>query len=202
MLASDLNNPDYVGPTNPDSLLHVEFYTKAQHQPFDSEKEGSPIFKDRDYIKIYTPGNQLNVIDRLAIEDDKKRFPLHWARYKEMRGDAENVVGTPVAEWPILTRAQAETLRHMKFFTVEQIAGASDAAINDIGMKVGYSAADLQKKARHFLMAAKGAAEQERQAKELEKRDEQIAAMQKQLAELTAAVSSAPPKETLHVPKK
>lgn len=205
MLASDLQNPEFTGAMNPDSLLHVVFYSKPVHQPFDSEKEGSPIFKDCDFVKIHTPGNQLNVIDRIVVDDDKKRFPLHWARYKEMRGDAETVVGTPVAEWPILTRAQAEILRAMKFFSVEQVAGASDEAISKIGMSVGFSAMDLRNKARHFLTAAKGAAESERQARELAKRDAEMAEMREQIAKLTAAATqnaSQQPDKTLHVPKK
>ena len=202
LLASDMQNPEFLGATNPDALLHVIFYTKAVHQPFESEKQGAPIFKDEVFVKIHTPGNQLNIIDRIVVEDDKRRFPLHWARFKEMNGDSEVVVGTPVAEWPMLTRAQGEALRAMKFFSVEQIAGASDEAITKIGMSVGMSALAFREKAKNFLKAAKGAAEVERQSEELAKRDKVIAEMQAQLAELTAASQKPKQDGTLHVTKK
>lgn len=203
MLASDLQNPNFVGATNPDSLLHVVFYSKAVHQPFESEKQGSAIFKDMDFIRITTPGNSLNVIDRSVVDDDKKRFPMHWARYKEIRGDAEHIEGTPVAEWPLLTRAQAEQLRAMKFFSVEQIAGASDEAIGKIGMTVGMSAYAFRDKAKNFLKVAHDSAAANKMTDELKKRDAEIAEMREQLSKLTAAqAQNQPEKTTLHVPKK
>jgi len=199
MLASDLQNPEFSGASNPDSLLHVVFYSKPVYQEFASKEAGSPIFKDMDFVRIHTPGNQLNVIDRIAVDDDKKRFPLHWARYKEIRGDGESIVGTPVSEWPLLSRAQAEILRGMKFFSVEQIAGASDEAMSRIGMNVGFSAADLQNKAKAFLRIAKDSAAAEKQDAELKKRDTEIAEMKEQIARLTAAQQGGD--KTLHLKK-
>lgn len=200
MLASDMNNTEFTGATNPDSLLHVVFYSKPVYQEFASKEAGSPIFKDMDCVRIHTPGNQLNVIDRIAVDEDKKRFPLHWARYEQIRGDSEVVVGTPVGEWPLLSRAQAEILRGMKFFSVEQIAGASDEAMSRIGMNVGFSAADLQNKARAFLRVAKDANAAEKQDAELKKRDAEIAEMKEQIAKLTAAQAGGADK-TLHLKK-
>jgi hypothetical protein len=186
MLASDLQNPEFTGASNPDSLLHVVFYSKPVYQEFASKQAGSPIFKDMDFVRIHTPGNQLNIIDRMAVDEDKKRFPLHWAHYKEVKGDAETVVGTPVSEWSMLSRSQAEILRGMKFFSVEQIAGASDEAINKIGMNVGFSAVDLRNKARNFLKVAQDSATAEKQEDELKKRDAEIAEMKEQIEKLLA----------------
>lgn len=39
MLASDVNNPDFVNPQNPDSLLHVEFYLHKPVDQWETEQE-------------------------------------------------------------------------------------------------------------------------------------------------------------------
>jgi len=197
MLASDLQNPEFSGATNPDSLLTVSFYSKPVHQPFESEKEGRPIFKDVDFVKIFTPGSSLNVIDSFAEEEHKRRFPLQWARYQNSKGSGDQIIGTPVNQWPMITPSRAEELRAMKFFTVEQIAGASDQQVQTLGM----DANSLRIKAQNFLNAAAGAAASEKKDEELKKRDLEIEELKKQMAELMAAVKpkvGRPPKEAVH----
>lgn len=184
MLASDLQNPEFSGASNPDSLLTVTFYSRPVAQPFESEKEGRPIFKDVDFVKIFIPGDQRTVIDTFAEEQHKKRFPVQWARYQNQKTGQEQFTGTPVSQWPLITQSQAEELRAVKFFTVEQVAEASDAAVKSMGM-IGPS---LREKAKNYLNAAKGAAEVERRDQELKKRDAEILELKEQMAKLMAAV--------------
>lgn len=203
-LASDLNNPNFVGAINPDSALHVRFYSRPVMQPFRSNAEGHPIFEDTIYIEIYTPGSQLNTIDRPKRPEDEARFPLQWAHYKNIHGADGQVVGTPLNQWPLLTPAQAETLKALKFFTVESIAFASDLQLQPMGIGVtGISAMALRDRAKTYLAVAKDSAFASKQAEEIKKRDEQIAAqgeqlveMQKQMQALAAKVAAQP------VPKK
>ncbi len=56
MLASDVNNPAFVGATDPDAALVVMFYDRPVQDNFKSSKEGRAIFSDVVYIKINTPG--------------------------------------------------------------------------------------------------------------------------------------------------
>ena len=77
-------------------------------------------------------------------------------------------------------------MKHFKFYTVEQIANASDAQLNTIGMAAGMSPFALRDKAKAFLSSAKDTALVQQQADELSKRDEIIARMQAQIAELAS----------------
>lgn len=198
-LASDMDSNEFIGAQNPDGLLHVRFYSKPVEQPFLSEKEGRPIFKDADFVKIHTPGNQYSVIDTFVTEEHKSRFPMQWARYQNGKQGDDQMVGTPLSQWPMLTASQAEELKALKFFTVEMIAGASDERIATVGMSVGMAPAAFREKARRYLTVAKDTADSDKVTDELKKRDDQIALMQKQIEELLAAQKQG---GTLHVPKK
>lgn len=201
MLASDDNNPEFVGAKNPDSALVVEFYTRAVQDNFESSKQGRPVFSDVVYVRINVPGLKEMQWDMPARSDHKQRFPLQWAHYKnKTEGDAREV-GTPLAEWPVLTRSQAEEFRAIKFFTVESIANASDANINNLGMIGGMSPYTLREKARAFLKAASDAALPQHQAEELAKRDAEIAMLKEQMAQLAAAVNAKPVVTAVPVPE-
>lgn len=170
---------------SPDSRLNVKFYQRAIQNEFKSNLEGRPIMEMRDFILIEVPGNQTLTIDTFAADEDKKRFPIEWARYQNEKTDGD-IEGTLLSDWPVLNSAVAAELKHFKFYTVEQIAGASDAQLNTIGMAAGMSPFALRDKAKAFLSSAKDTALVQQQADELSKRDEIIARMEAQIAELAA----------------
>lgn len=207
MLASDARNPEFTGAHDPDALLAVTFYMKAMQNNFETLKKGRPIFDDRLFVKIFTPGNDLNIIDTFATEQDKKRFPKQWAHFQNSNSGDSRELGTPVAQWPLLTPAQGEELKGAKFFTVEQIAGASDQQLQSVGMIAGMNPMTLRDKAKAYLAAASDTALPQFQAEELAKRDQEIAdlkADQKRMADQLAALTAAQgqPDKTLHAPKK
>ena len=111
---------------NSDSQLAVRFYKRPIEIKDETIAQGRPIFKEMDFITIMTPGDQLNIIDTIAEERHKRRFPLHWADYQNKTGNHEGFTGTPLSEWPLLTMGQAEELKGIKFYTVEAIAGCGD----------------------------------------------------------------------------
>ena len=185
---SDVNNPD--------SRLNVKFYQRAINNEFKSNLEGRPIMEMADFVVIEVPGDNLTVIDTFAVDEHKKRFPVQWARYQNEKTDGD-IEGTLLHDWPILNAAVAAELKHFRFYTVEQIAAASDAQLNTLGMAAGMSPLSLRDKAKAFLSSAKGSALVQQQADELRKRDEELSAMKAQLAELTNIMNQ--PKAT---PKK
>src|ERR1035437_7478036 len=134
MLASDDNNPEFAGARNPDSLLHVRFYERALPNNFRSVEEGRPIYDNITFIEIHTPGNQLNIIDRPKRQEDELRFRPQWQFFKDAHSDDPAKQGTPLSQWPLVDIAKAEMLKALKFFTVEQVAFASDEQIAHIGM--------------------------------------------------------------------
>ena len=188
-----------------DDNLYVEFYSKPVKQEFESEQAGRPIFKDVVYVKIFTPSDQLTVIDTIAREDHKQRFPMQWQRFMNKHANDQAIVGTPVTEWPFLSAAQAEELKGMKFFTVEMVANANDQQIQRIGMVAGISGYTLRDKAKSFLSIADESAEVAKRDEELAKLREEnakikqeteakLAQMQEQMAAILAAVGDKKPR--------
>jgi len=184
-LASDVDNPDFAGAMNPDSVLHVTFYQKAVKNEYQSREQNRPIFFDCDYIRIEKPGDTLSIIDTPAREDHKQRFPIQWARYQNSK-EADQTIGTPIDEWPLLTQAQRETLKALNFRTVDGIANASDAQIQAVGMAAGMSPMAFRERAKSYLLRASEEASKSHSSEELVKLQEQNAELQRQLQALMA----------------
>lgn len=158
------------------SALSVRFYQKALENKFRTQAEGRPVSDMRDFVVIEIPGNQTLRIDTLANDGHKQRFPIEWARYQNEKSDAD-VSGTLLKDWPLLNAAQAAELKHYKFYTVEQVAEASDQQINSIGMLIGMAPSAFRDKAKAFLNTAKDSVIAAAQAEEL-------AALRAQIEEL------------------
>lgn len=192
-LASDASNRDFDGASNPDARLYVEFYINPIQNDFKTEQAGRPIFEDVTFVKIQVPGDNTFNVNTVAREDHKQRFPHHWAQFQNAHGADLQAIGTPLSQWAFLSKSVVEELKHQKYMTVEQIAGASDSQIGNLGMSAGHSPYDLRKRAIAYLASSE--TESEATARALE-----IQALKDQIAELTKLVSK--PSETLHVKPK
>ena len=190
---------------NADSRLAVQFYKKAVKQEFESNEAGRPIFKEFDFVRIMIPGDNLTEIDTYARDSHKQRFPRQWAHYQNQTQGHQDIIGTPIDQWPQFTRAQAEEFRGLKFHTVESIADCSDQQLQRIGMVAGMSPYNFREKAKAFLNLATKSAdvaqrEAEMQALRLEndkikaETDAKLAKMQEQMEALLAAVAEKSPK--------
>jgi hypothetical protein len=197
-----------------DSRLQVRFYKKSVQQEQESIEAGRPIYKDFDFVHICVAGDTLTEIDTYALHSHKQRFPIQWANYMNRQGaHDEEVVGTPLSEWPLVSKSQAEELRGMKFHTVESIANASDQQLQRMGMAVGMSPYSFRDKAKAFLNLATTAAETDKREQEinalkeeLAKKDAEtakmkqeteakLALMQEQMATILAAVGEKKPRK-------
>jgi hypothetical protein len=188
-----------------DARLAVQFYKKSVKQNEASDEAGRPIFKEFDFVRIMIPGDNLTEIDTYAQESHKQRFPRQWAHYQNQVGSHEDVVGTPIDQWPQVTRSQADELRGLKFHTVESIADCSDQQLQRIGMVAGMSPHNFRLKAKAFLNLANNSAEVAQREAELQalraendkikaETDAKLAAMQEQMSALLAAVAEKTPK--------
>lgn len=197
LIASDDSNTEFVGARNPDDLLYVVFYKRPVHNEFESNRQNRPIFEDRDYIKIMKPGDQNSVIDTIATEGDKKRFYRQWERYQASHKEDDQLIGTPVRDWPAVTRAQAEELKAVGFHSVEQIAGCSDLQLQKLGM----SGPGLKMKAIAFLQKSAETAKPAADAARLASLEQQVQNLTTALAQATAAANAmapvAPPKRVM-----
>lgn len=178
LLASDEGNPEFMGARNPDSLLHVRFYERALQNNFRTEQEGRPIFDTIVFLEIHTPGNQLNVIDRPKRAEDEHRFRAQWQFFKDTHSDDPAKQGTPLSQWPLIDVAKAEMLKAQKFFSVEQIAFASDEQIKHLGMMAGMDPYAFRDRAKAYLAVARDSTIVTKQADALKASEDKIAAME------------------------
>jgi hypothetical protein len=167
-----------------DSQLLVKFY----------EREYGPE-KGRDFIRIDIPGNQTLQIDTFAKEQYRRRFPHHWLRYQMEKDGNPIMSGITLDDWmkdrpDDLNPDQLAELQHFKFQTVEQLAMASDQAIQRIGM----GGEGLRAKAQFYVKAKNKSSlsselkthqdEIDRLRQEAIERDAAFKAMQMQISEL------------------
>jgi hypothetical protein len=172
---------------NADSRLQVRFYKRPVQQEQESLEAGRPIFKEFDFVHICVAGDTLTEIDTYALPSHKTRFPIQWANYMNRVGANEpDIVGTPVSEWPIVSKSQAEELRALKFHTVEAIAHASDQQLQRMGMAAGMSPYAFRDKAKAFLNLATNAAETDKRESEINSLKEELAKKDLETAKIKA----------------
>lgn len=216
MLASDLNNPEFVGATNPDSLLHVEFYW---HEPIDkwasevqTQKMGKRVtvkMPKQIFVRIMRPGDKDTIIECAVREEHKVRWPDKWLYFQIAEGlidGGRDIPGWKLEDWPELDNQQdmLRDLKYNRFYTVEQIAGAQDHQVQ----KLGIGGMGLRERARVALkekMRKEFAADLEEKDKLIAKQGDAIEKLQKQMQELLAKpevkaevqVASALPEQTI-----
>lgn len=188
-----------------DSRLAVTFYKRSMKQEDESMAAGRPIFKEFDFVRICVPGDNLTEIDTYANDGHKSRFPRQWMHYQNQVAGHEQLIGTPIEEWTIISRSQADELKGVKFHTVEAVANASDQQIQRIGMIAGMSPYAFRDKAKAFLNLAEKVGDVNQREAEMEKlrqeneaikseSDAKLAKMQAQMDALMAMVAEKKPR--------
>lgn len=139
-----------------DAGLFVEFYVEAIEDQEESIKQGRPIYRDVEMTSIRILGDQKTHVVRPVdlkgsntVPSDPDRWPRQWAAFKNKQVVTE--VGTPITEWPPVSKSQAMNLKSLNIHTVEALAQVSDSNLGNIGM----GARDLRDKAIAFLDQAK-----------------------------------------------
>jgi len=159
---SDIGNRNFQGATDPDSLLHVEFYwdegLDTNLTETESMKQGKLVRIKKPktiYVRIMVPGDKSSIMERKKEARDEVRWPKQWRWFQMQEGLAEHNetdIGWKLDEWDELNEEERRDLKFKRFYTVEQIAGASDAQIGMLGM----GAEGLRIKARQALKARSG----------------------------------------------
>ena len=125
MQQADFDVSDFNSREAGDKSVYVKFYIRPVINDTESDAAGRPIYHDKEYIEIRTPGNTTNVIQRPVTDMDKKRFQ---AAYREFKAGAEEQTGggTPLTEAPWITRSQVEELSYLRIRTLEQLSQVGD----------------------------------------------------------------------------
>ena len=173
MLASDVNNPAFVGPVNPDLALEVVFYMHAPEDVHKSEAAGKLVRGDPiPYVSICAPGDHTSKMESPVMESHKRRFPDKWLYFQianNMIEGAAEIPGWPLEQWTHLNPEQVRELKFARFSVVEQLANASDAQCQRIGMN-GMSLRTAARTALGQRMNAEV-------AEEMKKKDAEISAL-------------------------
>lgn len=166
---------------------NVQFYMGVLQDGEASAREGRPIFRDTPFVRIFTPGDKDTVIDAPVWDDEShpnshtSRYPEQWARFKA--GETEQQTGTPLGLLPGITKSVVEELKSFHVRNIEHLAEMSDAnASKFMGIR------KLQAEARAYLERAAGAAPEKALRAELEKRDNELEALKRQMAEQAATL--------------
>jgi len=160
-----------------DKKLLVKFFLKPRPDNAASLAEGRPMFKDTEYIDIRIPGDRTGGVCRPATHADKQRFNPHYQAFKN-RTEAP-LEGTPLAEWPLITRSLAEELAFHNVKTVEHLATMSDT---HSGKFMGLNA--LKAKALKWLEQAGEEAKVHELQDQLLQRDTKLEEQSGQIAQL------------------
>lgn len=161
-----------------DAGLIVNFYRKGVHLVEESKRQGRPIFTDKVFCRILTPGDADNVWDQPVRDSDKMRFRPQWESFE--RGEEQAQTGTPLETWTRMTASKVLAYKSVHISTVEQVANIADA--NGRNMPMDWM--DDRIAARAYLQAAEDSAIVQRQAQQLAERDAEIALLKGNIADL------------------
>lgn len=126
----------------------AEFFADPVYMEALSKEEGRPKYEGREFVRIIIPGNRGSVVVQPVTDDVKARYPAQYEAFK--KGLEAIPDGTPLTEWPPITRSMAKEYGHFHVYTVEHLAGLNDNQIQQMPM----GARELVKAARLFLDAA------------------------------------------------
>lgn len=171
-----------VGPN--DNNLIVLFYNKSVLNQARSKQEGKRIFESREFVKIQTPGETLNILDRPVQDSDKQRWPAQWDRF--IRGNTQIPDGIPISLLFPDKPNISDMLMSNSIHTVEQLANLSGHAIQSIGM----GCQEWVNKAAKYMEQANKGVDYHRFNKALDEKDQQIATLTRQVEEMSRKINS------------
>ncbi len=162
-----------------DNKKFVVFYDRTVHNPAKSAESGRPEYDVKTFVRVQDPGDNLQIADRPAREDDRQRWPRHYQAYLEGRGTEQP--GTPIE---LLFPANPELVamfKHLKVTTIQALANCEGNALASIGM----GAQEFKQKAVRYLEMAKEGEAYTKMEAQLASRDMEIAALKQQNTEIT-----------------
>jgi hypothetical protein len=183
--------PDFVEPgTQVRDITIPRFYMRPVHNAWRSKQEGRPIFDEVEYVEIIIPGQRSTVDER--VKDEHKR---NWAaRYKAFKDGLEVAQdGTPLEEWPGVTRSQVEELKFFHVRTVETLAALDDGGLQRAVPMGGHA---LRAAAKRYLEQAADRAPAERLAAENDQLRGKMATMEEKMATMEATIRELQAKHT------
>lgn len=169
--------------------FHIES-VKNEHR---SSQEGRPCYDDREQVRILIPGDRNSSPVEIVNDEHRARWPVEYAAFKA--GMDAPIDGTPLNEWPPITRSQVKEFAHFNVFSVQDMAALNDSHI----MKMPMGTRALRDQAKTFVEVAEHGTgpiarmvdENLRLRDENDRKDRTIAEMGVRIQEMEAASAKA-----------
>lgn len=170
----ELRDPQYKSPDG--SALRI--WRDTAQNKFLSEREGRAIFDEVIYVEVISPGSrdstptfELKRMYAPEMNHPAPKFGIKYPEYKEFVTDFEKseaadetLAGTPLSQWPEMTRTMAASLKVQNIFTVDALANLPDTKIQ----VVGPDGRTWREKAKAYIENAKSGAYATKLAADLE----------------------------------
>lgn len=181
---------------------YVRFEVRAEEDRQATIESGHYVARNVVYALI-TPAGSKDRVEKIAeewLDQIKKKaaageFPMEWSRHFHAmfaQWNDENTIpenGTPIIGWQLISPAVQQQILQANVRTVEDLAVLNESGLSRIGM----GARDLQNKALAWLEegASKGAVAAQNAAMRVENDQlkERIAALEKQVNEMSSKLS-------------
>lgn len=164
---------------------HPRFFMESIHDELSSAAKGRPVFHDEPRVEVIMPGiaNLTKPVFRVTdVIDNGMNAMQRWPEaYKAfLEGCEISPDGTPLEEWSILTRSAVLELKALHIRTIEDVAGLSDVA----GQQVGMGWMGLRDRARAYLNEADRAALSESLTKRNDELEAEVIQLRSQVEDL------------------
>ena len=182
------------------NLLVPRFYMHTTQNEAKTRTEGRPIFDEMEVCEVRMAANKQTVgvfpaheVFKKISRNDGSMEELTYAiafneQYKKFKAnEAQELSGTPLSEAPFLTQGKRLELKAMNVHTVEALAAVDGQPLKQLGM----TGREMKNQAMAYLAKAAGSADVTALAAENVAMSQQLAEMQKQIQELTAAAKPA-----------
>lgn len=183
----------------PTTHLDIEFFSEAVKNEYESARQGRPIFRDVEMVRIriagdkgtvlVAPANEKPYVIRDGFMGVTKRisyaeaYPDQYAAFKA--GLSQAVNGTPIEEATFLTAANRAELKAVNVFTIEALAGLEKLD------KLGMNGTAWRDQARAYLKRAEGSAIDGKLIADNETLKRKLEIMEEQMRQLLANKSEA-----------
>ena len=183
----DTNNVEIGKRIGGSNRLYVRFYNKkfievvAKDVTINQKTGEVRVLKtetkevEREMVHVIVPGDK-NEVDDFATDWHRREF---WPQYKAFRSGNNVPLGTAIEECTFISANVALELKYLGVHTLEQLADGSDLLCNQIPN--GWELREYARAVVKANMENKGLAQVNVLKAELEKSQEMIAAMQKEM---------------------
>lgn len=139
----DIRDPQYRTPDG--SALRI--WRDAAQNKFLSEQLGRAIYDEVIYAEVISPGSRDSTpvfeLIRVCAPEMNHPTPLYGQKYEEYKtfivdfekseGSDASLAGTPLSQWPEMTRTMVAALKAQSIFTVDALAALPDTKLHVVG---------------------------------------------------------------------